>query len=80
MIAIVVNTPLDLNDVVCSISCHHGIAPVVTGLIVVHADPGIISTWSTAANLSCFQIRPSSNRLKDRALRTSVNASLMDLI
>jgi hypothetical protein len=30
--------------------------------------------------LSCFQIRPSSNRLKDRALRTSVNASLMDSI
>jgi hypothetical protein len=76
VISIVINTPLHFNDIVCSIRGHHGVAPIIAGLVVVHANPSIVSTWSTAANLCCFHVRPRSDGFKNRAFRAGVNASL----
>jgi hypothetical protein len=53
MVSIVVDTPLHFHDLVCRVFGDH-IAPVSGGLVVINTNSGIISTWSTTANLGSF--------------------------
>jgi hypothetical protein len=76
MVAVGINTPLNLNNFPRSIRDYRFIAPVFTGLIVVDADTSIVATWSTPANLSGLKIRPGGDWLQDRTFGAGINTSL----
>lgn len=76
VIAVVVNTPHDVNDIASFVSLHNLLAPVAARLVVVDAHTGIVSARSAAANLGCVKIGPAANGLEDGALGTCINSSL----
>jgi cytochrome c biogenesis protein ResB len=79
MVTIVVDTPLNFDDVICYIRGDHGIAPVITGLVVVDTDSRVVSTWPTSANLGSFKVGPSSDWFEDGAFGAGINSSLSRL-
>lgn len=79
MVTIVVDTPLHIDDLVCSICGNDRIAPVSAGLVIINTNSSIVTTWSTSANLGSFQIRPRSDWFKDGTFWAGINASLIIL-
>jgi hypothetical protein len=76
MVAVVVNTPLNFDDVICCIGGDHRIAPVIAGLVVVDTNSRIVSTWPTSTNLGSFKVGPSSDWFEDGAFGARIDTSL----
>lgn len=77
MVTIVVDAPLYVDDLVCSVCGHHRVAPVSAGLVIINTNSRIVTTWSTSANLGSFQVRPRSDWFKNGTFRAGINASLI---
>lgn len=76
VIAVVVDTPLHINSLAGRICRDGGVAPVVRWLIIVDTDPGIVATWTAAANGGGGDIWPGFDGLSDCALGACVYAGL----
>lgn len=76
MVAIVIDTPLDFNSVACGISCDDLVTPVITGLVVVDTDSGVIPAWSTSSHLGFFQVWPGGYGLENGTFGAGVDPSL----
>lgn len=76
MIAVVVNAPLDFDYLVCSVTGDYGITPVVSRLVVVNTDSGVVPAGSTSTHLGFFQIWPCGYWFENGAFGASVDPSL----
>lgn len=76
MVAVSVNAPLHIDHVASTICCYDGFTPVIARLIIVNTHSSVVSAWPASADLSCFEIRPGSDRLEDGAFRAGIDASL----
>lgn len=77
MVTIVIDTPLNVHDIICRIRGNHAISPVITGLVIVDTDSGIVATWPTSANLGGFKVRPGRYWLEDGAFGAGIDTSLL---
>lgn len=76
VVSIVVHAPFYFNNVPAGISGDNRVSPIVTRLVIVHAYSSVVTAWATAADLSCFQVRPCLDWFEDGAFRASVDSSL----
>ena len=75
MVAIVVNAPLDVNNLASLVS-RDGRTPVWSGLVVVDAHASVVTTWARSSHLSFVKIWERVNWFKNGAFRACVGASL----
>jgi hypothetical protein len=80
MISIVIDTPLNFHNIVCRICGNYVISPIITGLIIVDTDSGIVSTWPTSADLGGFKVGPRSDWFEDGAFGAGIDAGLLKLV
>lgn len=80
MISIVIDTPLNFHSIVRRICGNHRISPVVTGLVIVDTDSGIVSTWPTSTDLGGFKVGPRGYWLEDGAFGAGIDAGLLKLV
>ena len=80
VVPIVVHTPFHLNNFARLVRDDGLLAPRLSRLVVVHADPGVITAWAIATNLRSIQIRPGGDGFLDGTFRAGVGASLWYLV
>jgi hypothetical protein len=80
VVAVVIDTPLDFNSVTSGVCCDHFVAPVITGLVVVNTDSGVVPARSTSTHLGCFQVWPGGYGLENGAFRAGIDAGLEVLV
>lgn len=78
VVAVVVDAPLDFDDLVRRVSGHDRLAPVGAGLVVVNANASVVATRSAATYRGGFNVGPSSDGFEDGAFGTGVDASLRE--
>lgn len=80
VVAVVVDAPLDLNGFTGAV-CRDGLfAPVGAWLVVVDADPGVVSAGPGAIDHGLVQVGPCMNRLEDSTLRAGIWAGLAEAV
>jgi hypothetical protein len=72
VITVIVHAPLHFDNISGSVGYHGSISPVGSRLIVVYANPSIVTTGTTPAYLCSGNIRPGGNGLEDSAFRTRI--------
>lgn len=76
VVAVVVDTPLDFNNLAGRIGRNRLLAPICAGLIVVDTNACIVATWTCAPDLCLIEVWPSCHWLQDSTLRARIRASL----
>lgn len=76
MVTVVVDAPLDVNNLARFISSYRLFAPVCTRLVVVNTDSSVIAAWATSSDFGLVEIGPGGDWLQDGAFRASIGTSL----
>ncbi len=76
VVAVVVDTPLNIDSVAGLVGLDGFLAPVCAGLVVVDTDALVVSARSHTSNRCLVESGPSIYGLKDSALWASIGASL----
>jgi hypothetical protein len=76
MVAIVVNAPLDIDNLAGLVGGDGFFSPVGAGLVVVDADPGVVAAWARASDFGGVEVWPGCDGLKDGALGACIWAGL----
>ena len=76
VVAVVVDAPLDGDDVARRVGLDDFVAPGLAGLVVVDAHAGVVAAGAAAANGGGVEVGPRCNRFQDGALGAGVSAGL----
>lgn len=76
MVAVVVDTPLDINDITSLVHRDGLLTPVATGQVIVNSRTSVVAARATPANLRSSDVRPSLDWFEDGALRARIPCSL----
>ena len=77
VVAVVIDAPLDIDDLASRVGDHGRVAPFCGWLVVVDADSGVVSARATPARSSYIQVWPRGNRLQDGAFRAGIDPGLL---
>ena len=76
VVAVVVNTPLDVDNLTGRVGRNNRVTPVGARLIVVDAHAGVVATNTASAHRCSVQVGPRTDWLKNRALGARIETGL----
>jgi hypothetical protein len=76
MVTVVVNAPLDVDNLARLVGGDGFFAPVGTGLVVVDADSGVVAAWSRSSDFGGVEVWPGGDGFQDCALGARIWAGL----
>lgn len=76
MVAVVINAPLDIDNLTGLVGGDRLFAPIGAGPVVVDADSGVVAAWTRPSDFGGVEVWPGGDRLEDGALGACIWAGL----
>lgn len=76
MVAVVINAPLDIDNLAGLVGGDGLFAPVGAGPVVVDADSGVVAAWARSSDFGGVEVWPGGDGLEDGALGACIWAGL----